>query len=529
MAGVEQLERQIGCDWTNRSSAAVKTAPGRDPAGDLLSGLPQAHGAFSTVERVPRRASHPEEHRMTAPLTRSRSITDSRVRPTTSATQLAMALLTTALVACGGMLMPSSASAASIGSLDTSFGKDGVVKLPRGTQLNGSAVQRDGKLVVTGLSGGEDHPRLLVARLTRSGKLDRRFGRKGIVRVRSPRQAKGALGEDVEIQRNGRIVVAGDVRGSSGADGMIVVRLKSNGSLDRRFGRRGVAAVLRGARRQAEGNALAIRSNGRIVVGGAASQTAALVQLNSRGRLLRKGVRLIHNGQATIDAITLLPKGKIGFAGTRRKDQITVAIIGRARSSGARDRTFGARGIRERSYARGGAAASGFRDVAALSNGRLVATGYAFDGSGGSTPGAFAITARFSKTGRPVSSFGAGGVRYTPAARTSDVNTQPPPGFSGIAIDRGHIYAGGSWDEFGSSALNVQSLTTGGSADSSFGTAGQTIAPIDSYSAPGYGNDVALSPQGLYVVGVAGRQGSDAAMGLIARIGAHPARPKRRR
>lgn len=458
---------------------------------------------------------------MTASPRDSRTILDVVTR-VAGAKPLRAALAGAALIACTGANAPSVASAASPGALDGTFGKGGVTTLARGTQLNAAAVQRDGKLVVTGLSGGEDRPRLLVARLTRGGSLDRSFGKRGIVRMALPARSTGAIGEDVAIQRDGRIVVAGAARNRTGADGMLVARLNSDGSRDRRFGRRGVAVVLRGAKRQAVANALAIRPNGQIIVGGASSATAALVRLSRRGRVVKRGARLLNIGPATIEAIALLPKGKIAFAGTRKRGQVVVAIIGRAKSNGTRDTTFGVRGVSERSYARGGAAASGFRDIAAQSNGRLIATGYAFDGSGGATPGAFGITARFGSTGRSDDSFGTSGVRYTPSARANTINTQPPPGFAGIVVDRGLIYAGGSWDEVGSSALTVQALTSGGDAEPAFGSGGQVISPIEAYATPGYGNDVALGRQGLYVIGVAGTQGSKNVRGAVARFGARP-------
>lgn len=407
-----------------------------------------------------------------------------------------------------------SSKASSSGRLDKSFG-GGLVKLAKGTRLNAAALQSDGKLVVTGSTGDEDAPHAFVARLTSSGKLDASFAKGGRMTVRQPSDAGGTIGEDVAIQRDGKIVVAGDVRGQGGSDGMLVARLNKDGSPDRGFGRSGVASLLRGVSRQAEAHAVDIGSSGQIVVGGGASKTAALMRLSPSGKAVGK-VGLMGIGPATIEGLALKRNGQIVFAGTRKVGQTTLAIVGRARPNARKDASFGRGGIRERNYARKGGAASGFRDVGVQADGRIVAAGYAFDGRGGGKPGAFAITARFSPGGAPDTSFGPGGVRYTRAARTTDVSTQPPPGFAGVAIGRTRIFAGGSWDEFGSSALMAGARTRSGKADPGFGQSGQTITPVSDYEQPGFGNDVALGGAGLYVVGTAGSD--DKSNGVIARF-----------
>lgn len=409
---------------------------------------------------------------------------------------------------------PGTSKAASTGRVDRAFG-GGLVELAAGTRLNGAALQPDGKLVVTGLSGGEDDPRVLVARLTPAGTLDASFAKRGLATVALPSGASGAIGEDVAVQRDGKIVVAGKVRGRGGADGMLVARLQRDGSPDRGFGKGGVAALLRGTSRQAEANALGIRANGQIILGGGASQTAALLRVSPSGKAIGT-VRLMKIGPATIEGLAAKRNGQIVFAGTRSSGQAVVAFLGRARSDATKDTSFADNGIHQRSYARNGAAGSGFLDVAVQSDGRIVAVGYALDGSGGTRPGAFAITARFGANGGADGSFGSGGVRYTRAARAADVATQPPPGFAGVAIGRNRIYAAGSWDESGSSALQVGTRTRSGRADRAFARSGQAIRPVRNYEEPGFGNDVALGAAGLYVVGTEGR--NDTSRGLITRF-----------
>src|SRR5690349_9183532 len=67
------------------------------------------------------------------------------------------------------------------GSLDRSFGNGGSTLLGAKTRLFAVAVQRDGKVVAVGEAGVGSKARLLLARFTSSGSLDRSFGRGGKV------------------------------------------------------------------------------------------------------------------------------------------------------------------------------------------------------------------------------------------------------------------------------------------------------------------------------------------------------------
>lgn len=433
-------------------------------------------------------------------------------------------LLTTLLLICGAFACEQ-AAAAPIGALDGTFG-GGIVELPEGTQLNGAAAQRDGSVVVTGLTNGISDPRLLVARFTPAGGLDPSFGSGGVVTGPLPVNATGAIGQAVQIQDDGRIVVAGEVRGASGADGMLVARLNPDGGFDPSFGGGGVVAALRGAGDQAVANAVAVRDDGEVVVGGSAAAsgegapTAAILRLNAAGALISTSYLGI--GEGTIEGLALQSDGKVALAGSRKTGQTVEAFIGRANPDGSRDGGFRGSGIFARQLARNGGGRSSFQAVAVQSDGRIVATGYAFDNAGDPTPGVFRVTARVDGAGNPDGSFGPDGVRYTSAAHTSDVNTQAATGGTGIVTDSGHVYTGGSWDEFGSSALAVQAQTAGGADDGAFGSGGQTIVAVRGYEAAGYGKALTISPVGLYLAGTSGNPMTDTTTGVVARFGTYP-------
>lgn len=209
------------------------------------------------------------------------------------------------------------------GRIDRSFGNDGrVLFFSRKnrfatTGLFGLAVLPSRKILVVGYRAG----RLFVARLGVDGDLDRRFGGgDGEVSINLGQEdvcCSGAAG-GVSVLPNGRIVVLAE-----GSSGLLLVRLRPNGSRDHDFGCCGIAKG--GAVRQAVvPYDIAVQGNGRIVA----------VGLNFRGPR---------------HAFTIM----------------------RFRSDGRRDRTFGNRGIEFLPLGINSAGTS----AVALPNGRVVVGG----------------------------------------------------------------------------------------------------------------------------------------------------------
>jgi uncharacterized delta-60 repeat protein len=110
-----------------------------------------------------------------------------------------------------------------------------------------------------------------VARLRRDGKLDRGFGTRGRATVRVPRRAASIA--DMTRDAHGLIVLAGTA-GSNGHVEALAARLTPSGRHDRRFGDRGTVVIRRlgvsGAIRMvaSTANALTIDRRGRIVLAG---------------------------------------------------------------------------------------------------------------------------------------------------------------------------------------------------------------------------------------------------------------------
>ena len=147
-----------------------------------------------------------------------------------------MGRITAGLVAflgAGALLLGLGPASAAPGDLDPSFGDAGIVRTAIGGAAIANAVvlQSDGRIVVTGRSDPEG---LAVARYRPDGTLDTTFGTNGVAAGLTTGTALG-----VALQLDGRIVVAG--RSSNDHYAFTLVRYTSDGRLDGSFGADGVA------------------------------------------------------------------------------------------------------------------------------------------------------------------------------------------------------------------------------------------------------------------------------------------------
>jgi uncharacterized delta-60 repeat protein len=120
------------------------------------------------------------------------------------------------------------AAEAAPGDLDTSFSTDGKVltDVPGNGRALAVAIQRDGKIIAAGEAGGD----LAVLRYNPSGTLDTSFGGDGIVTFSFADAATA-----IAIDADHRIVVAG----VAGNNTVHIVRLLDDGTLDATFGEDG--------------------------------------------------------------------------------------------------------------------------------------------------------------------------------------------------------------------------------------------------------------------------------------------------
>ena len=162
------------------------------------------------------------------------------------------------------------------GRFDRSFSGDGIAYFdPDGSavcacsETTGMALDGRGRIVVAAYLNRPRAQSAALLRLRPDGRLDRSFGHHGVVRVTA---GSRLIGHAVAIQRNRKIVLAGDYNvPASGEARLAVVRFRPDGRLDRSFGHRGFLRRDFGVETVAYA-ALAQR-DGRVVVAGRANRT----------------------------------------------------------------------------------------------------------------------------------------------------------------------------------------------------------------------------------------------------------------
>ena len=220
------------------------------------------------------------------------------------------------------------------GSLDRSFDADGTQTFGFGRCAFATAVtvQGDGKILVGGGDGGcyEKRGPFRVARLNPDGGFDRGFGRRGRQKVGFV--ASHAWVEDLTLDPRGRIVLVGSAvgRGAGRERGTFALaRLTRSGAPDPRFGDAGTTWGRLGLPRQALAYAGAVLGDGRIAVVGTMAEytkrSQALISLyRSDGRLDRSfgkgGVRRVRFGgqRESAGAVAVEAAGDLVVAGSAR-------------------------------------------------------------------------------------------------------------------------------------------------------------------------------------------------------------------
>ncbi len=124
------------------------------------------------------------------------------------------------------------------GSLDTGFDGDGMTTTAIGNGedfARSVAIQRDGKILLTGVSVNNATERIGIVRYNTDGSLDASFDGDGKVTTQIGTTSQG---KSVAVQWNGKIVV-----GAIADSGFTIVRYKRDGSLDNSWGAGGIVAT----------------------------------------------------------------------------------------------------------------------------------------------------------------------------------------------------------------------------------------------------------------------------------------------
>jgi len=211
------------------------------------------------------------------------------------------------------------------GDLDSTFDSDGKVTTSiagsgGNDQGNDVAIQPDGKIVVAGytnIPGSGTGPDMVLIRYNADGSLDTGFGTGGkVLFLESGQQISNCL----VIQPDGKILAVGNADNSSGRWNLAVYRFNTDGSLDTTFGTGG--KVIQDIQNYSEGNDAVLQPDGKIVIAGTTSISQnpqfCVVRLNTNGTLdtsFNTTGYYLNNSGEEATAVALQSDGKIIAAG----------------------------------------------------------------------------------------------------------------------------------------------------------------------------------------------------------------------
>ena len=310
-----------------------------------------------------------------------------------------------------------------------------------------------------------------VCTLAAGNHLDRSFSSDGKVTaafgsIFNPTDDRAA---DVEIQSDGRIVVAG----TSDYD-FAVMRFNSDGTLDTTFS--GDGKVLTSLNDFDEARALAIQSDGKIVIGGYSGADFAILRYNTNGTL---DTTFAGDGSVTVDfsggidiveALAIQPDGKIVAVGLMSESLGGAKNWGliRLNPGGTLDLAFDGNGRLATDWGGGDDTA---QDVLVQSDGKIVVTGSASESASGENAD-FGI-ARYNANGALDTSFSGDGkqtVNPTGSISSDDFAT-----CVGRTSDGKYVIGGEVNRQNSNGSLAVAKITSTGQLDPSFGDAGIAV------------------------------------------------------
>jgi uncharacterized delta-60 repeat protein len=230
------------------------------------------------------------------------------------------------------------------GSLDPSFGAGGRVTTPVGgtfAQARAASLQPDGKIVVAGFTFLGVNPSFVLLRYLPDGSLDPSFGTGGLL------TSIVGTAQAVLVQPDGKIVVGGST--APEPTDFVVARYGSDGTLDASFGTGGrVTTDFFGI--DDWGAGMALQPDGKILLGGSASNLFGLVRYNTDGTLdttFGVGGKVTSGFGATAssaNALALAPDGRIVLAGITGVYPDIDFGVARYSTGGALDPSFGSGG-----------------------------------------------------------------------------------------------------------------------------------------------------------------------------------------
>jgi uncharacterized delta-60 repeat protein len=323
------------------------------------------------------------------------------------------------------------------------------------------------------------------------GDLDPTFGTNG--KVTTDFSGNVDLGNAAAVQSDGKIVVVGFTRAGSNTatEDFAIVRYNPDGSLDSTFGTGG--KVTTNFQQDDRAKAVAIRSDGKIIVAGSNSNVVIVAGYNSDGtRDTSIGASFGPcSGQCSLNAIAIQSDQKIVVAG-RGLGAIAgtsdFLLIRFAASGGALDPSFGNSGFVQTDFF---SQSDSVSSLVIQADGKIVAGGVATTDANGSTN--FAL-ARYNSNGSLDSTFGTAG----------KVTTDFPGQFHGIRAlalqPDGKIVAAG-FTFLTDSNFGLARYNPDGTLDPSFGSGGKVITDFSGTGVTDEAHAVVVQPDGRIIAG----------------------------
>ncbi|MFD0389825.1 beta strand repeat-containing protein [Tistrella bauzanensis] len=229
------------------------------------------------------------------------------------------------------------------GKLDLSYGGgDGVVETTFGVSelLTDALIQPDGKLLLLGRPQSGSDP-VVMTRYTTDGSLDTSFGTGGT--------ASFALGVAGLFTRSMALDGDGDIllSGTSGSD-VQLIKVTADGALDTSFGG-GDGIIVQDVGGSDWGFSIAVRGDGKILIGGSSDTSASVSLFNADGSLdtsfgTNGTVLLAVTDTTAIEHIVVQPDGKIVVVGLDAGATPETSVW-RLNSDGSLDAGFGSGGV----------------------------------------------------------------------------------------------------------------------------------------------------------------------------------------
>jgi uncharacterized delta-60 repeat protein len=216
---------------------------------------------------------------------------------------------TAATVRVADALAGTAAAASPAGTLDPTFGKNGIVLTNQGFPA-AAVLQSNGDIVVAVGSGG---PGSGLVRFLPNGATDTTFGNGGFAAL--PDLGIPSVHPGLAVQSDGKLVWAGEATASNGTGSTFaVVRFNANGTLDQGFGAGGLATSAFANSTVQGAQTVLVQPDGKILAGGAAlfggrppKDIGGLVRFNANGSIDKGfgsgGQELVPNSNPVLSSV----------------------------------------------------------------------------------------------------------------------------------------------------------------------------------------------------------------------------------